>query len=86
MKAARFSIVDPVCPQSRLLCGKFPILRYAQYPVHIIGLFQGRVIDKAEQDILETEYTSEGEVEHEVHISLHRDLLISLTTVLPRSS
>ena len=61
-------------------------LGYAQYLVRIIGLFQGRVIDKPEQDMLETEYARGGEVEHEVCISLPRDLLISLTTALPRSS
>ncbi|KAF8221790.1 hypothetical protein L208DRAFT_1414470, partial [Tricholoma matsutake] len=41
------------------------------YLVRIIGLFQGRVIDKPEQDMLETEYASGGEVS------------MSLTTVLP---
>jgi hypothetical protein len=70
--------------QSHLLC--FLILVYAQYLVRIIGFFQGRVIDKPEQDMLETEYATGGEVEHEVCTSLHQDPLISLTTVLYRSS
>jgi len=55
----------------------FLILGYAQYLVHTIGLFQGRVIDKPEQEILETEYASSGEVEHEVCISRHWDLSFS---------
>ncbi|EDR03293.1 uncharacterized protein LACBIDRAFT_307360 [Laccaria bicolor S238N-H82] len=36
------------------------------YLVQIIGLFQGQVIDKPEQDILETEYTSGGKVENKI--------------------
>jgi hypothetical protein len=36
--------------------------------------------------MLESGYVIGGEVEHKVRISLHRDLLISLTTVLPRYS
>ena len=57
-------------------------LSVCQYLVHIIGLFQGRIIDKPEQDMLETEYATGGEVEHEVGTSLHLDLLTSLSTVL----
>ena len=57
----------------------------AQYLVRIIGLFQGRVIDKPEQAMLETEYASGGEVEHEVCISLVCQI-VNLTSVLPRSS
>lgn len=60
-------------------------LIYAQYLVRIIGLFQGRVIDKPE-DMLETEYATGGEVEHQVRTSLYLDLLISLNTALRRSS
>jgi len=71
----RVRIMDPVCQQNCLLY--FSISGYAQYLVHIIGLFQGRVIDKPEQDMLETEYASGGEVEHKVRISLHWDLSIS---------
>lgn len=72
---ARVRIMDPVCQQKCLL--SFSILGYAQYLVRIIGLFQGRVIDKPEQAMLETEFASSGEVEHEVRISLHWDLSIS---------
>ncbi|EDR13668.1 uncharacterized protein LACBIDRAFT_308899 [Laccaria bicolor S238N-H82] len=36
------------------------------YLVRIIGLFQGRLIDLPEQAMLETEYASGGEVEHEI--------------------
>ncbi|KAF5384070.1 hypothetical protein D9615_003421 [Tricholomella constricta] len=36
------------------------------YLVRIIGLFQGRVIDKPEQDTLETEYACGGNVDHEI--------------------
>jgi hypothetical protein len=73
--------MDPVRQRLvKLLCAA--ILMYAQYLVRIIGLFQGRIIDKPEQDMLETEYATGGEVEHEVRTSLHLDLLISLNTVL----
>jgi len=58
--------MDPVCQKKCLL--SFSILGYAQYLVRIIGLFQGRVIDKPEHDTLETEYASGGDVEHEVRI------------------
>ncbi|KIM77307.1 hypothetical protein PILCRDRAFT_622488, partial [Piloderma croceum F 1598] len=36
------------------------------YLVRIIGFFQGRIIDKPERDMFETEYATEGEVEHEI--------------------
>lgn len=39
------------------------IIVYAQYLVRIIGLFQGRVIDKL---VSETEYAAGGEVKHKV--------------------
>ena len=57
-------------------------LSVCQYLVRIIGLFQGRIIDKLEQDMLETEYATGGEVKHEVCMSLHLDLLSNLSTVL----
>ena len=80
-EAARIRIMDPVCQQLvKSLC--IAILVYAQYLVRIIGLFQGRIIDKPEQDMLETEYATGGEVQHEVCTSLHLDLLTSFTTVL----
>ena len=37
-----------------------------QYIVPIVALFQGRIIDKPEQSMIETEYSTGGEVEHEV--------------------
>jgi hypothetical protein len=37
-----------------------------QYIVPIVALFQGRVIDKSEQTMVATEYSTGGEVEHEV--------------------
>ncbi len=37
-----------------------------QYIVPIIALFHGRVIDKPEQAMTETIYSTGGEVEHEV--------------------
>ena len=57
-----------------------------QYLVHIIGLFQGQVINRPEQDMLETEYAGGGEVEHKVCTTLHWDSLISLIIILCRSS
>ena len=85
---ARSRIMDPVwCLQSHLFYFSWS-LRYPQYLVRIIGLFQGRVIDKLEQDILESDANG---VEHEVRLSLHWDLLnqaasLTTVTVLPRSS
>ena len=38
----------------------------SQYLVYIIGLFQGRIIDKPEEHMIETEYSTGGEVRHEV--------------------
>jgi hypothetical protein len=40
-----------------------------QYIVPVVALFQGRIIDKPEQEMVETEYSSGGEVEHEVSFS-----------------
>ena len=37
-----------------------------QYIVPIVALFQGRVIDKPEQAMIETKYSTGGDVEHEV--------------------
>jgi hypothetical protein len=37
-----------------------------QYIVPIVALFQGRIIDKPEQPMMETRYSTGGEVEHEV--------------------
>ena len=37
-----------------------------QYIVPIVALFQGRIIDKPEQSMMETRYSTGGEVEHEV--------------------
>jgi len=71
-EAARVRIMDPVCLQSHLLC--FSDFKICQYLVHIMGLFQGRVIDKPG-----TEYASGGEVEHKVCLSLHQDVLIRLS-------
>ena len=73
-EAARVRIMDPVCLQSHFLC--FSDFKICQYLVRIIGLFQGRIIDKPEQDMLATEYASGGEVEHGVCLSLHQDVLI----------
>ena len=59
------------------------MLPYAQYLDLIIGFFQGRVIDKLEQDILETAYATGGEVKHEqVRTNLHLDLLIESSSAL----
>jgi hypothetical protein len=84
-EVARARIMDPVCQRlSESFIMLFDLI-YAQYLVRIIGLFQGRVIDKPE-DMLETEYATGGEVEHQVRTSLYLDLLISLNTALRRSS
>lgn len=56
---ARVRIMDSVCQPKHL--SSFSILRYSQYLVPIIGLFQGRVVDKPEQAMLD--------VEHEVRIT-----------------
>ena len=37
-----------------------------QYIVPIVGLFQGRIIDKLEQPMTATQYSTGGRVEHEV--------------------
>ena len=37
-----------------------------QYIVPIVALFQGRVIDQPEQAMVETKYSTGGDVEHEV--------------------
>jgi len=37
-----------------------------QYIVPIVALFQGRIIDKPEQPMMETQYSTGGDVEHEV--------------------
>ena len=37
-----------------------------QYIVPVVALFQGRVIDKPEQAMIETKYSTGGEVEHKV--------------------
>ncbi|KIM89513.1 hypothetical protein PILCRDRAFT_769359 [Piloderma croceum F 1598] len=36
------------------------------YIVSIVALFQGRVIDKPDQSMAETEYSTGGEVEHKI--------------------
>ena len=41
-----------------------------QYMVPIVALFQGRVIDKPEQIMSKTKYSTGGEVEHEVSMTL----------------
>jgi hypothetical protein len=80
-EAGRVRIMDPVRQQLVKLL-RATILVYAQYLVRIIGLFLGRIIDKPEQEMLETESATGGEVEHEVRTSLHPDLLTTLSTVL----
>jgi hypothetical protein len=42
-----------------------------QYIVPIVSLFQGRVIDEPEQAMVETKYSTGGDVEHEVSLSFH---------------
>jgi len=37
-----------------------------QYIVPIPALFQGRIIDKSEQSMMEIRYSARGEVEHQV--------------------
>jgi hypothetical protein len=39
-----------------------------QYIVPIVALFQGRVIDEPEQAMAETQYSTGGDVEHEVRM------------------
>ena len=39
-----------------------------QYIVPIVALFQGRVIDKPEQTMVRTKYSTGGDVAHEVSI------------------
>lgn len=87
-EAARVRIMDPVRQRlAKLFITLYDLsVCHAQYLVRIIGLFQGRVIDRPEQAMLETEYATGGGVEHEVRTSAHLDLLISLNTVLRRSS
>ena len=80
-EAGKVRIMDPVRQQLVKLL-RATILVYAQYLVRIIGLFLGRIIDKPEQEMLETESATGGEVEHEVRTSLHPDLLTTLSTVL----
>ena len=61
---AKVRILDPVCPLlSRCLDN---LLTMTQYIVPIIALFQGRVIDQPERAMTGTEYSTGGEVEHEV--------------------
>jgi hypothetical protein len=83
-EAGRVRIMDPV-RQRLVKLLRATILMYTQYLVRIIGLFQGRIIDKPEEGMLETEYATGGEVEHEVRTSLHPDLLTS-PHHCPRSS
>jgi hypothetical protein len=42
-----------------------------QYIVLIVALFQGRVIDEPEQAMVETQYSTGGDVKHEVSMSFH---------------
>jgi len=63
---ARLRILEPVC---QLKSGPLYALfddALLQYIVPIIALFHGRVIDKPEQPMTETIYSTGGEVQHEV--------------------
>lgn len=42
-----------------------------QYIVPIIALFQGRIIDEPGQAMVETKYSTGGDVEHQVSMSSH---------------
>ena len=41
-----------------------------QYVIPIVALFQGRIIDRPELSMEETEYSTGGKVRHEVRSSL----------------
>ena len=42
-----------------------------QYIVLILALFQGHVVDKPEQTMMETKYSTRGQVEHKVSPSYY---------------
>ena len=46
----------------------FACSRYTKYLIPIVGLFQGRIIDKPEHSMTSTSYSSGGEVEHAVSV------------------
>ena len=46
-----------------------------QYILPLIALFHGRVVDKPEDPMPDTEETSGGEVEHEVCLYMHSSAL-----------
>lgn len=65
---ARVRILDPVrqANSGDLLCTNSQDM--IQYIVPIVALFHGRVVDKPEQTMRETKYSTGGDVEHEVSI------------------
>jgi hypothetical protein len=42
-----------------------------QYIVPIIALFQGRVADEPKEAMVETQYSTGSDIEHEVSMSFH---------------
>lgn len=46
------------------------MLMLCKYYIPIIGLFQGRIIDRPEQAMISTVHSSGGEAEHEVSVLL----------------
>ena len=64
----RVRAFDAVCPTVEEC---FRVLTLHQVPYPIVGLFQGRVIDRPEHPMTSTAYSSGGEVEHEVGVLLN---------------
>ena len=63
---ARIRILDPVCQSSSRYIYTLYSDRIMQYIVPIVALFHGRVVNKPEEVMPKTKYSTGGQVEHEV--------------------
>jgi hypothetical protein len=69
MEEDRLRLLEPVCQPNSDNMRRTDDWLMMQYIVPIVALFQGRVIDKPEQAMLETTYSTGGEVKHKVSMS-----------------